>query len=157
MNNLKKITLASIAAGFVLVGCASKEVDKKVEERLANVEPVQNRTQLSELTARSIENIPNLSEEQRAQLMDLRVATRSKMQVNQLEADKIRSLLIQEVFSANYQKKEVSNLKKRLERLEEERTALTFSAIDQANNILGRTKSEETSRAAHEYINKNFF
>ena len=157
MNNLKKLTLISLATGFVLVGCASKEVDKKVDEKLAAVEPVQNRAQLSEVTARSMESIPNLTETQRAQLVDLRSSTRAKMQANQQESDKIRSLLIQGVFSANYQQKEVNNLKKRLSKLEGERTALTFSAIDQANNILGRAKSEETSRAAHEYINKNFF
>ena len=54
----------------------------------------------------------------------------------------LRSVLLKDILSTNYNHKEVGLIKNRMKKLEEKRLTMIFDALDKANVIMGRQASE---------------
>src|SRR5665213_2303909 len=96
--------LPMLAAVVVLAGCVTtnKDLDKKV----ASEPQVQNRAALSVEATSLIQNSKNLNSDQKTNLIALRDSTRQQLDDLQKESMKLRSVLIHEVLSSNYNPKE---------------------------------------------------
>jgi hypothetical protein len=136
---MKKYSLTLIATGFIgLSACAHTEAERRIDEKLAAESPVANRQQLSSNAGSLIASAPDLSAEQRAELIQLRDSTARKTDELRARSFKLRELLVSEVIASTYDDTEVSLVKKRLEATENERLQAIFTAVDKANAILGR-------------------
>lgn len=143
---LKPILLIFALSSLLLAGC--HHADKKLDEALAQTPPVANNAELQKQAADRIANAPDLTEDQRHQLTELRKSLKSEMAKLQEESLKLRSLLLEAVLSEPYVEGKVATLKKRMKQVEDEKLKVTFKSVDRANQILGRASSVERRRAA---------
>lgn len=137
MNRNLLLTLACLAAA----GCASstnKALDQKLSEQPA---PANRREVLSKADQR-IADSKDLSEDQRKRLTILRDQVTSQIDDINKQSLKLRSVLVEEILSPNYDLDEVNLIKRRLKKLEDKRLSLMFDGVDQANTILGRQALE---------------
>ncbi len=134
----KLLTLGLVTVLFVLQGCAHSRAEKELDTELAAGPNVKNAAQLSGEAAKAIAAEPNLTSVQKARLDALHKTVETQNKHLYEESLKLRSQLIKEVFAVKYDAEEVAVIKKRLEEVEKKRLSLLFSAVDQANVILGR-------------------
>lgn len=141
-----KPVLLMFATVALFAGC--NHADKKLDEALAKTPPVANTAELQKQAEERIANIPDLTDDQRRQLNDLRKGLKAEMGKLNEEALKLRSLLLEAVLDETYSEGKVSTLKKRMKKVEDEKLATTFKSVDRVNQILGRSSSVERRRAA---------
>ena len=115
-------------------------------DKMSNEPPVSGTVELQADAGFLIEN-SNLTEPQKTRLRNLQADTAHRQQVLRNESLKLRSILIKDVFSSNYNKSEVKLIQNKIDNVEHKRLALTFETIDKANGILGReTNAQENER-----------
>lgn len=137
---MKRLGMSVLFLATMATGCTS--VDKNVDQKEAASPPVESRTDLNKEARLFIEKAKGISEDQRQKLLTLRHATRSSIGQLQEESLKLRSLLIQEILTSQYNSSEVDVIKSRLKKVEERRLTVMFDAVDKANKIIGRTRIE---------------
>ena len=137
--------LASLCSLMVFSACGHGPVDKEVDKKMAE-ETTTQRSQLNAEIQDSILTSPNLNSDQRNRLASLRDSTRTQMQAIQRESMQLQSILVENIFSDDYNAKEVRALKKRIQTNESRRLALVFKSLDQANYIFGREPADLVGR-----------
>ena|ERR1700722_1988711 len=137
----KIYTTSLMSLALALAACASS--DKKLDEKLSQETTVTNQTQLHSEAGDLIQKSKGLSAEQKTQLMTLRDSVRKEMAKVQNDSVKLRAVLIKDVMAQNYNPDEVADIKDRMRKTEEKRLALTFNAVDRANDIIGRSPIDD--------------
>lgn len=144
------IALVSLSLGAI-TGCSHNDIDKRIDDKLAAEPSVGNREALHSEADRLIDAATDLSAAQKAQLKNLGDRTRARTDELVRESLKLRSLLVKDVMSPQYDVTEVRGLQHRLKANSEERLNLLFEAVEKANVILGRNAS------AHQKLVQSFF
>ncbi len=137
-SHLSLIALTMSALTLPSCSHGDRELAQEVE-----AQPATTRSELRETAKDKIENMPNIGEAQRAKLLAIKNESESKSNELQIESIKVRSLIVSEMTSPNYDPKKVDKLKSRLRDIEKDRLALTFKAIDDSNKALGRDTAVE--------------
>src|ERR1035437_2095146 len=115
------------------VGCSHTE--KKIDEKITTEPKVKNSDELGNEAHFLIESNPDFTPEQREKLFALQKETHLKLAKIHEESLKIRLLLIQEVTAEKYNDKELSVIKDKMKKNEDEKLQTYFHAIHQANAI----------------------
>ena len=128
--------LIALIAAAMMVGCAT--TDKKLDQKIQAEGPaIQNRSDLDKEATSLIASSNDLSKEQKTALLVLRDNTSKRLDQMRKESLKLRSLLVKDMLSSNYNADEVNELKDRMRELEHQKLALIFSTVDNANRVLG--------------------
>ena len=127
------VVLASLA---MLCGCASAP-EKKLDSKIAEEPPIQNRQALQAQNTQLIASAPGLSDDQKAKLNSLRDSIRAKTDALSEEALKLRSLLIKDLLMTKYDSREVELIEKKLRKVENDRVSAMVDGVKKANVILG--------------------
>ena len=138
--------LAYLFMGLFIAGCAQKAVENNLSAKMAEEPNVSGALEL-QLDAGFLIEKSNLTSEQKKKLRTLQASTVKQQAQLREESLKLRSILIKDTLSSNYNKSEVLMIQNRIEKVEHRRVALTFETLDKANGILGReTHAEENVR-----------
>lgn len=146
MKRTKWLGLAmasTLALPLTLQGCAQTAVQKRVDTEVAQENTVNTRSELRAEADQTIKTAPGLTDEQRTRLLALRTATSAQSDELRLQSLKLRSVLIKDLITTNYDQDEVALIKKRMRDVEDQRLSLVFKAVEDANVILG-----------HDYANR---
>jgi hypothetical protein len=117
-------------------GCAHSEIDKQLDEKLAN-EPYVAPGQVSAEATDVINKAPDLSSDQRQKLLSLRASMDGQLKTIKEQDRKLRSLLIKELVSPYRNQDEVNTIKNRIKNNESQKVSILFNSIDKADTILG--------------------
>jgi hypothetical protein len=117
-------------------GCAHSDMDKQLDEKLAN-EPYIAPGQVSAEATEIINRAPDLSSDQRQKLLSLRASMDAQLKEMKEQDRKLRSLLIKELVSPYRDQDEVNTIKNRIENNENKKVSILFNSIDKADTILG--------------------
>lgn len=136
-----KIKLKSVAMcmlGLFLIGCATpsqkKSLDVKVGHEPVSLEEGDEQQQVGWI----IQTSPELTEEQRANLLSLRDSTRSKLAELNQDSIKLRAVLVKDIVDPSVKRSEIKLIKRRLRALEDKKLTVLFEAVDRAEKIVGR-------------------
>lgn len=144
MTKKKWASCTKAIVSLALLGtlaCAQKQTAENLDKK---VQADSNQLTLAELNQRAetvIKTSPELNEDQRTKLMDLHNKTLTKSTSLREESLKLRDILLTDLTSQDYNAREVSLIKTRLKKIEDERLSLLFKAVDDANTILGHKVS----------------
>ncbi|MGZ3708810.1 MAG: hypothetical protein ACXVBC_07865 [Bdellovibrionota bacterium] len=141
MKSILVIGLSAVAAS-----CAHGKLERQLDQKLAEAPTVTGSSELGELARQRIEESRSLDSEKKAKLLELQKVTGAQNRALRDESLKLRALLIEDVTQAGDQTAEVDLIKARLKKLENQRLALIFSAVDQANTILGHMSERDRYR-----------
>lgn len=130
------VALSFISLLF-LQACASTGVEAKLDEKLTHESEIRNRSDLTAEAHQVIDAAAGLSPERKEKLAALRSSTQSKLDEISTQSLRLRSILIKDLVSPQYDETEVTLIKRRIRSLDSARTEVLFSAIEQANTILG--------------------
>jgi PBP1b-binding outer membrane lipoprotein LpoB len=135
MNKRYGFTILSMVLAFQ--GCAHSQTDKELDQKLAQETEVKSRADLKQEMKDRIDTAAGLTDEQRSQLNSLREATQQKVSQLSRQSLQLKSVLVKDLVSTNYNEDEVNLIKKRIHDLEEKKVSTLFDAADQANRIMG--------------------
>lgn len=134
----KSLFLSSLMLGvFLFTGCVSKKTNETLNEKVAESK-VNTKTELQDDVKTAVENAKNLTPAQKQQLFELHNQTQAKMASYQQECLRLKSVLIKDVISPDYNGKEVNLIQSRLRKIENRRLNTMFETIAKANKIMGR-------------------
>ena len=142
MKTIKLFVLSFSVLTTALMGCSSKSVNHQIDTKMSQETTVTTTGDLSNQAQETIETTPGLSADQRTQLISLRDKMRDQIKGLNDESIKLRSLLIQDVVSADNHGREVSAVKRRLKKVENKKLSVIFDGIDQADTILGKNTAQ---------------
>lgn len=129
-----------------VVGCAHNSVERGLATKMSEEAPVSGTQELRSDVGTLIENA-KLTASQKSQLKALQLTSSKQSQSFRDESLKLRSILIKDLFSKNYNESEATLIQNKIEKVEHKRLALMFETIDKANGILGReTNAQENER-----------
>lgn len=138
--------LALCSVGLSVVGCAHSSVERGLATKMSEEAPVSGTQELRSDVGALIENT-KLTASQKSQLKALQLTSSKQSQSFRDESLKLRSILIKDVFSKNYNESEATLIQNKIEKVEHKRLALMFETIDKANGILGReTNAQENEQ-----------
>jgi sugar-specific transcriptional regulator TrmB len=124
----------------ILVSCSSPT--HNVDEDLKKEPTPNGRKELGESASRLIDEAQNITSDQKARLYQLQARIRNELDVAQGESLKVRSLIVKNLISPDYQERKNRELKRRLRELEGQRLTILLNAVDDANRILGNTNQK---------------
>jgi hypothetical protein len=151
-NSMSKMRMREfVFLSMALSGCASN-ASKKVDSKVSQENGVQTRKALQAEAQSLIEHDAELTTDQKSRLSILSSSLSQQLDAMNLESVKLRSVLVKEVLSPDYQISEVEVIKGRMRGLESRRVDLMFSGIEQANVILGRGPADNR-RVLSAFIN----
>jgi Spy/CpxP family protein refolding chaperone len=146
------LTVATVLATVSLAGCASS--NRALDSKLAQEPPVKNSNQLSQEADQLIRDDQYMTPEQKTKVQALRESAKSQFsQIEQHEL-RLRTVLLEELLSPNYNLDEVAMIKTRLKDLEGQRLALSFKMIDDTKTILGRDQTESHRKLLRAMLNE---
>ena len=135
-----RLEILALASSLLVImsGCAHAQLEKKVDDKVAQETLVKTRTDLRVESGDLIQTAPGLSDDQRQSLNRLRVETAGQLDSLSLGSLKLRAILIHDLLETPYDEDEVELIKERLTKIEDQRLTTMFSAVTKANQILGR-------------------
>lgn len=137
MKNWTKLgTVACLAV--LLNGCAHARLERQIDNKVAQEDGVKTHADLVSEGAELIKTAQGLTSDQRQRLTKLKVDTEGQLDPLRNQSLKLRAVLIQDLLSSPYNEDEVELIKERLSSIEDRRLNIMFSAVTQANQILGR-------------------
>jgi hypothetical protein len=146
MKDKKCAIAAAVVLALIAQGCASSALNRKIDNEMAQETSIKTHADLRNETGQLIQTAPGLTAEQRSKLATLRDSTRAQLDTMWMQSLKLRSLLLKDLVSANYDVDEVELIKRRIRDLESKRLTVTFDAVEQANQILGHETYESRQR-----------
>lgn len=130
--------IMTVAATLAIQGCAHGQLEKRIDEKVAQETQVKTRADVSEEAKESIERASGLTQDQRSQLLSLRESTHAQMDRLINQSLRLRAVLVKDLISTAYDEDEVQLIKRKIRDVEKQRVSEIFDATDQANRILGR-------------------
>lgn len=137
MKTKRSVFTIAVVAAIALQGCAHSSTEQKVDRKLSDETSIKTHSDLREETDNVLKSTPGLSDDQRVKLAALRDSTRTRLDALYAQSLKLRSVLIKDLITTNYNEDEVELIKSRIKTVEDKRLSLIFDAVEQANLILG--------------------
>jgi nitrogen regulatory protein PII-like uncharacterized protein len=134
------LVLVLVLAG--ISGCASSKENTKLNEKVSEENSVKSSDDFQKEANSIIEKAPGLTPEQRAKLLAIRQEMTSKRIALKEESRQLRTVLIKDIVSKENTETEMSLIKERLRKIEDERLTILFAAIQKANEALGNAAFE---------------
>ena len=128
-----------LGSTFLFMSCAHHQTQQTIDQKLQTVPATITPQALYDKAGDLIKNSPDLTAEQRNQLTDLHNKTHDELFKLQEQSLKLRDLLITDMVQPNYSVDEITQIKKRLKKVEQNRLNVVFNAVDKASVILGRS------------------
>lgn len=128
--------LSLIGLSIGLDGCASG-LNKKVDSEVAQETAVRTHSDLQAEIDQLVDSAPGLTQDQRKRLTALKNGTRGQLDTLYAESLRLRSLMLKKLITTNYNDDEVQLIKSKIKNVENDRLSVIFSAVEQANTILG--------------------
>lgn len=137
---MKRILTVMAVLSFtgLLNGCAHARLEKQIDEKMAQESSIKTHADLLAEGTDMIRSASGLTEEQRQKLTRLKADTESQLDPLREQSLKLRALLVQDLLATPYNEDEVELIKNRLSAIEDRRLDVMFSAVTNANQILGR-------------------
>src|SRR4051812_48398290 len=110
-----------ILAATLLPSCASTDLNRRLDDRLAEEGSIKTRKDLDSKASALLQQTPGLTASQRDRLAGLKSSVQEKLQANSKESLKLRALLVEDVLSPGDHSAEIAELKSRLRKLARER------------------------------------
>jgi hypothetical protein len=130
------VTVATLVA--IMQGCAHAELDRRIDNEVAQEAEVKTQTNLRTESADLIRTALWLTDDQRQKLTQLKSKTAGELDPLWEQSLKLRAVLIKDVISTPYDGDEVALIEKRLRKIGDQRLTVMFDAVAEANQILGR-------------------
>ena len=138
------VILLSIGGIFSVAACMSSAVHERLEKRVAEESAVNNTPDLRRETSMLIENMHNLNDEQRRELLALRDRTRAQVDKSTQRSLRLRAILMKDLMTnKRYDEDEVYLIKEEIAKAENKKLAVIFDGIREANFILDRQTMED--------------
>jgi sensor histidine kinase regulating citrate/malate metabolism len=137
-RNFKYSVAFLVVAAVSISGCAHREVSARLDEKLKNETPVKSSAELSAEATQVFNSIEGLTAHQKQGLVEVHNDVKKNMVFYREQSLKLRSLLIKDLASPDYDSAEVDLIKKRLKTVEHDRLSSLFDGVDRVNAILGR-------------------
>jgi hypothetical protein len=136
---MKKINtaLVSTLSLFIANGCSSPAVERELGQKVSQESSIKTQGDLSLHSDQLLKENLRLSNDQRQQLMALKKEAQLLTAKQNSESLKLRSVLIKDMLSANYNHSEVSLIKNKLRKTESNKIDILLNAVKKANIILG--------------------
>jgi hypothetical protein len=122
---------------LVLLAC-SHTTEKKLNEKMEAQPAIESSNELNRETIITLKSAPNLSSDQKRKLTELQQKNEEQMSALRDQALKLRLLLVKDIANQQYNSSEVSAIKKRIKKVENQKLSILFDTVDKANQILGR-------------------
>jgi hypothetical protein len=126
--------------GLLLLTACASNVQKKIDQRKAEVTVDAPEKQAFIINTDEIKNDANLTEAQKEKLLKLHQETYDEIQKINLELKKYKKLLFDFLFAENYQAVKVSATEKRIKDTYKKKVDLLLSASRKTKEILGKYK-----------------
>ena len=135
-----KLSVLTIFITGALQSCASADLNRRLDERVTQETDVYTQKDLDAKTSSLMKGTPGLSEAQRARMAALKAKIQGRLRELNSESRKLRELLIQDLLSPQDKSGEILSIRDSLRLNSKARIDAIFSAVDKANDVLGRTK-----------------
>lgn len=129
---------AFVVPALILSACGHAAIEKSIDQKLTQESDVKTIADLNSEENSFVAGAKNITPEQKTQLLALRALTRQKLNTNNQESNKMKSVLIQDLVAAQYKENEVELIKSKLKNLQSKRLTIMFQAVEEANSIMGR-------------------
>jgi hypothetical protein len=134
--------MISVLALLALVSCASKSQQRDIEAKAAESK-VQDGPALKTKIHDLIHSSKTLTDAQKNELETILSANKQKADELTEKSFQYRGVLVKSLLSGNYNKKEVSILKKDIEKIEKAKLKNTFDTIDKIVAIVAKHEEKE--------------
>ena len=146
-----------VTAAFIFQSCGTTAAQKSVDAKV-NAEPTMTQQQANRSNEELIRTAPNLTDEQRAQLQQLRISSEEKSKAIEDQSMKLREVLMKDLLSPNYDAKksaEVRTIRSKMAKLQRQRMRLTFDNVEKAQRILGR-QAKDNEVLMNNFLERDF-
>ena len=117
---------------------------------------INSQADLNAEATHQIEKAENISEEQRSQLLALREKTRAQTLEQNKESLRLKSVLVKELLSTDYDRKEVAGLKRKIRKTDDRKLSILLDSIQKTNVILGRQALSNRDGRDYDFIVRDF-
>ena len=124
-------------AALALQGCAMNTVNLRLDEKIASEPPVAHKKDLKAETAKFIDTATGLTEQQRTKLRSVREWINASIDDLDLQSIRLRSVLVKDVISENYDSNEVDLIKTRLKDISDRKLSVMFEAVRKVDAAMG--------------------
>ena len=153
-NKLALCLFATCALG--LTACSHTSVDRELNRKVAEESNINTQADLNAEATHLIEKAKNITEEQRSQLLALREKTRAETLEQNKESLRLRSVLVKELLSTDYNRQEVAGLKRSIKKTDERKLSILLDAVQKTNLILGRQARDNRVEHDDDFIIRDF-
>ena len=136
MKNLLQTGSVLTILALALYGCFGTE-NVNLQRKLANEESIDTREELRNRVDQHIISAPDLTEMQKKDLNELFSEGRTQADQIRVESSKLKSILIKDMLSADYDPVEGHLIKRKLSQLKASESDLGVNIMLRANKILG--------------------
>jgi hypothetical protein len=134
--------MISVLTLLALVSCSSKSQQRELEAK-ASESKVQDGKALGNKIHDLIHSSKTLTDAQKSELELIMNANKQKADELTEKSFQFRGVLVKSLLSGNYNKKEVSLLKKDIEKIEKAKLKNTFDTIDKVIGIVAKHEEKE--------------
>ncbi len=131
----KQVT--SVLGIIGIIACATKRVEKEIEQQVAAHPTPVIHTELVEKELQAIETPTTLTPQQKQQLQNLQQRMIADAFRNQEETSKLKRVLFETIVTSPYDRRKVTIVKKKLKKLNDEKMSNMFSTLREAERLLG--------------------
>ena len=142
---MKKLVSFALLPLILTAGCATKAINKQIDADIQQQPPIKSPSELSQNIDAIINQAQNLTSEQKSKLIQIHEANKAKLQALNQQSLELRELLVKSITDPNYKDNQVNGVKKRLKKVEQQKLAMIFSSIDDANVILGHRSADNAA------------
>lgn len=133
-----KFLLFIISLSVFLVGCSSSQDKREIAQR-AKVSEVKNLDALEVIIGKRLENSKHLTKEQKDEIAQLLLENKKKSEDLTVTSYQYQSVLVQELFFENYDRKKIHLLKNTIQAIEEKRFENTLATLRKIYRIVAET------------------
>jgi len=132
------IGILAVLSTLVLANCASQEVKKSVDAEVQAQPAKVSTATITENGFKAIESSPNLTPEQKYKLTNVLTARHETYEKIVEETKKLRGALFTSITASTFRPADVNEIKRRMVKLETQRTENFLGAISDVQKIVGK-------------------
>ena len=152
MISLKLIGAILLTSSLMfLQGCATEETSLKLDEKVNKEPATLSRSEVHQEVTKWIAESTVLGPDLKVELISIRDSAVSTDLALRDTSLKLRSVLIKDILSADYDPKEIEIVEKRLRSVEKRRLSAFFGTIRKVNTTLGRWASRNERESEEFY------
>ena len=144
--------LTALVGIIGLMACANQQVDNEIQQKAAAQPTRTMHGEVANMGLESIDSSPSLTTEQKQKLHELQERMMKETFRIQDETSKLKGVLFETIATSPYDPKQISSLKKRLTALNDQKMSNMFSALSEAEKIVGYIPATEKRRVYGELL-----